>query len=228
MDKIKPHLWNAVVANNIPFVKILIESECNVELGGFTTSNNREKYTTPLCAAVDAGNNEMVKILLRGQADVLPPTRDYTPLQRAARKGFFEIVETLLKHNRSKRCNDQLAARFMNDSPYGGYTALYFALSTYITDETKGSVSRFKTVSTLIDYGVDVNELYEDGLRPIQIVKNQIKHVNASIDDLHRHGTGRDIRYLLETEHTKKDNLVALQTLLAYTAEDVGVVNSIE
>ena len=208
-------MLNAVVANDIPFVKILIESECNVELGGFTTSNNRKKYTTPLCAAVDAGNNEMVKILLRGRADVLPPIDDYTPLQRAASKGFFEIVETLLGHGRGKRCNDQLAARFMKDSPYGGYTALYFALSTYITDETKSSVNKFKTVSSLIDYGADLNERDDDGLLPIEIVNKQIKQVNVWIDDLRRHGAERDTTYFLETEHKKKDKLLAIQELLA-------------
>ena len=206
------HLFNAVVQNNIRFVTILIESECNTEKGGFTTSNNRKKYITPLCAAVDAGNNEMVKILLQGHADVLPPIDDYTPLQRAASKGFFEIVETLLKHKR-KRCNDQLAARFANDSPYGGNTALYFALGTQITEETKSSVNRFKTVSTLIRYGADVNERDDNKLLPIQIVNKQIKQMNGWIDELRTGGAERDLNFIAKAQK-EKDNLLAIQELL--------------
>ena len=174
-------MWNAVANNNISLVKTLIANKCDIERGHSTRGMFTSKHSTPLCKAVDDGNLDMVKLLLGGGADVLPPIRDHMPIHRAVRYGFFEIVKPLLKHKRGMLCKDQLSARFTNDSPRGGNMALHFALSANTMDKNNISVSRLKTVETLIRHGADVNVIDIDGSRPIEIVGRRIQDMNESI-----------------------------------------------
>ena len=176
-------MWNAVANNNIALVKTLIANKCDIERGHSTRGMFTSKYSTPLCKAVDDGNLDMVKLLLVGNADVLPLIHDHMPIHRAVRHGFFEIVKTLLKHKRGMLCNDQLSDRFTNDShkPNIGNMALHFALSANTMDKKNSSVSRLKTVETLIRHGADVNVLDIDGYRPTEIVGRRIQDMNESI-----------------------------------------------
>jgi len=181
------------------------------------------EYTTPICKAVDAGDNEMVKVLLRGNADVLPPMRDYTPLHRAVRHGFFAIVQTLLEDKGGVQCKDQLLARFSNnDSSYGGYTALHFAVSGSTRDEENSPASsRFRTVETLLRYGADLQEPDMDGFLPLHTVERNICYTDASIQQMnmqigkmggHR-GVQRMQENLLEMQK-EVETLYALKELL--------------
>ena len=207
-------MWNAVANDNKELVMTLIANKCDIERGGFTKGMYTTKYTTPLCKAVDDGHNEMVKVLLRGNADMLPSIRDYTPLHRAVRNGFFAIVKTLLEHKRGVQCNDQLLARFTNDQLHGGNMALHFAVSTNIMDETNSSVNRFKTVETLISHGADVHVPDMDGFSPIQTVESRIERMKESIRRMNMQLDKRGGHDRILEMRQEMDNFLKIRELL--------------
>ena len=223
---VTPLVWNAVRDNNISFVKTLIENDCNVERGGFSTTQSVNNYSSPLIEAIRGGQQEMVKVLLRGKANVLPNIRDYTPLHMAVRKGLFEIVGTLLKTG--KKCEAQLLARFTNDSPHGGNAAIHFALTSNLMDETNSSVSRFRTVKTLLHYGADVNMPDMDGILPIAIVDKRIRRKNGNIESMNlareksmaireeEENGGHQFSTILDKERKDLGNLFEIRELLEY------------
>jgi ankyrin repeat protein len=210
----KPPIWNAVVNNDISLVEFLIKKsrKYNIEEAGYHyTSIDSTDYHTPLCAAVDAGNDEMVYILMQAGANVLPSYGNHysmTPLQRAARRGLCDITSILLQNRNSmasdetwRLMNDQLNARFTPDHTHGGDTALHMALTSPIINDTE----RLHIVDTLLAYGADVNAENLEGENAMSIVSRKMEQVSRLLSKVAASSQMRDLQNiqdaLLRTTH---------------------------
>ena len=177
-------IWNAVVKNNYSLVHRLIKNGYNIEKGDRLDPdhggyNCNKRYSTPLCQAVDNGNEMMVLLLLQNNAKTIPSDRNYTPLHRAARLGLFRIVDALLRHGNDEDRLSQLSTRFTNDSPTGGYTALHYAVHSH-ENAKNPNVDRFKTVQMLIEYGANVFALDMYGENALSTVDLEISRETRS------------------------------------------------
>lgn len=101
----------AAKADNISVLRFLLENDAN--------PNMTEKSTgrTPLMAACDLGNGNMVRLLLERKADANHKDRQgESPLMKAARIGAADVVKILIA-----------AGADVNLTDYAGHTALWHA-----------------------------------------------------------------------------------------------------
>ncbi|KAL8830057.1 MAG: hypothetical protein Q9191_001650 [Dirinaria sp. TL-2023a] len=124
-DSIEPPLFRAIAEQRLGSMKFLIDAGANVTaercLNTYIHRLAIGPAMTPLSAAVSAGFEDGVKLLLEHQVDVHATSEFWnqdpeTPLHTAARHGFARIARHLLEHGAN-----------VNGQIKDGWTPLHFA-----------------------------------------------------------------------------------------------------
>lgn len=141
MDKnARTELYKAAEKGDLEKVKLLVERDKDVN----------DRHGTPLDAAVNEGHTEMVKFLL-GKSDPVS-TVEYAKnrglLYTAARKGYTEIVNLLLKYGVPINATDM----------YGMNPIHWAALNNEVA-----------VIEMMLKYGADIKAENGWGLTPLQI-----------------------------------------------------------
>ncbi|MCR9235008.1 MAG: ankyrin repeat domain-containing protein [bacterium] len=103
--------------NQFEIVKLLVESGADI--------NNRNKYGTPIFAAVWSGNPEIVDYLIKkgvGGTINCGCQQGWTPLHKAARKGYLDIVKLLIQAGADVNSIDNIGSTPLDHAATFGFS----------------------------------------------------------------------------------------------------------
>ncbi|VDO05199.1 unnamed protein product [Rodentolepis nana] len=159
-------LHYACLAGNLSAVKVLIE------VGFYVNANNVDGHT-PLCDAAANGSEEIIKALLRGGANVNPPSYWGSPLMYAIKNGHYGAMTILVD-----------AGADVNACDRQGYCPIHVTVRNRF----------YKAVEYLLMAGADPNKCCKlttalhiaAGLRDLKLVQLLLIHgANASLVNSH-------------------------------------------
>ena len=151
----------AAAKNYINIAELLIARKANV--------NYLQGSQNPLLMATDAGNQDMVKLLLDSRADydIQGESTKFSPLMLAARKGHTEIVKMLLGKGADSQLVDHAGKTALLHAIFSGKTEtaeVFLADKSYEPEKNAVpalimafSMSRIPIAQKIIEHGADLN-----------------------------------------------------------------------
>lgn len=181
VEAIKGSLYNSYYSETK--VSLLLQNGADVE---FTDG----KGVTPLMAAVNGGNENIVRTLLDHGADPKKTVGKLAPLSLAAKKGHYRVVKVLLEKGaeveektggqtpllHAVREGEHAAVRTLLDAGEANANATtMYGLTPLIIAAKKGLYS---IAQTLLSKGADVDGTDKDGMTPLMYA---VKHGHADV-----------------------------------------------
>ena len=172
---------------------------------------------TPLCHAVNNGNIDIVRTLLKNGAEVDEITNEgQTLLHIASSKGYKEVVDVLLQYVSRNKLNDFINAKTSSD----GTTSLHIAAKNSFLD----------IVKSLLKHGAIYNIENNEGEKPVNLSKDQkVINLLKIIDELFRDVKDNNIEAFSKIITVKPDEFLAITNARSNqgnTLRQVSVTNN--